>query len=68
MQNFSIKTINIRNCRRCGSVWCGENIDLKVKDQIQFITITIPHCPVCSEDFAAEVDRPGYRRTGKRIQ
>lgn len=65
---FITKTVQIRQCRRCKSLWSGEHVELKVQEQIQFITVTVPHCPVCSEGFAAEIDRPSYRRSGKRVK
>lgn len=65
---FTTKTIQIRQCRRCQATWAAEDIDLKVEDQIQFVTVTISHCPVCSEGFAKEIDRPSYRRVGKKIK
>jgi len=65
---FTTKTIQIRQCRRCNSAWSAEDVELKVQDQIQFITLTVPHCPACSEGFAKEIDRPTYNRTGKRIK
>lgn len=69
MTDFIVKTIQTRQCRRCNAVWAAEDVDLRVQDQIQFVTITIGHCPICSENFAKEVDRPSYRRVpNKRIK
>jgi len=68
MQNFQIKTIQIRDCRRCKTTWAAEAITLEVEDQVNFVRVTIAHCPACSESFAAEIDRPTYRRTGKRVK
>jgi len=66
--DFTTKTIQIRQCRRCRATWAAEDVELKVQDQIQFVTVTVPHCPACGEGFAAEIDRPTYRRTGKKIR
>ena len=68
MSDFVVKTIQVRQCRRCQAVWAAEDVELKVQEQIQFVTITIAHCPACSEGFAKEIDRPTYRRTGKKIR
>jgi hypothetical protein len=68
MPEFVTKTIQIRKCRRCQSIWAAEPTTLDVQEQIVFMTVTIAHCPACSDSFAAEVDRPTYRRTGKKIQ
>lgn len=68
MLEFVTKTVHIRQCRRCKSTWTGERIDLEVQERIEFITVTVAHCPVCSEKFSAEIDRPSYNKTGKRIR
>ncbi len=68
MQKFSSKTLEIRKCRRCNTTWSAEDITLSVQDKLEILTITIAHCPVCSDSFASEIDRPTYKRTGKRIK
>lgn len=65
--SFVTKTIHLRKCRRCQSTWAAEHIELNVEDKIEFIMVTVAHCPVCSQGFAAEIDRPSYQRVGKKI-
>jgi NAD-dependent SIR2 family protein deacetylase len=68
MVDFVVKTIQTRQCRRCTAVWAAEDVELRIQDQIQFVTVSVPHCPACSEGWAKEIDRPTYRRTGKKFQ
>jgi len=68
MQKFSSKTLELRKCRRCDTIWSAEDITLNVQDKLELLIITIAHCPVCSQGFAAEIDRPSYKRVGKRLK
>ncbi len=68
MPLFQIKTISIKECGYCQSKWSGEKITLNLHDKIDFIVVKIAYCPACAEDFASEIDRPTYRREGKRIR
>lgn len=66
---WPIKTLSIRQCRRCKTTWSSEREKLEPGDQINIVPVTIAYCPACSEDFAEETDRPTYeRRTNKRIR
>ena len=68
MQKFPIKTISIKQCKRCDSQWITEKVSLEVHDQINIAIIKISYCPNCAEGWASEIDRPTYERTGKRIK
>ena len=65
---MQFKSLQIRECRRCGSIWNTERIILEINDKIDLIKIKIAYCPACADSFASEVDRPTYHRTGKKIQ
>lgn len=68
MPPFPIKTISLRQCNRCKTTWSSERERLEPGDQINIVMVKITYCPACAEDFAAEIDRPMYERTGKRIK
>ena len=69
MANFPIKTISLRQCRRCNETWNSESEKLEPGDKINIVIVKIAYCPACAEDFSAEIDRPTYRReSGKRIR
>lgn len=65
---FTTKTVHIRQCRRCKSTWTGERIELEIQERIEFVTVIVAHCPACSDNFAKEIDRPTYNRTGKKLR
>ena len=62
MQSFPIKTISLRECRRCKSLWSSEREKLEPGDQIHIAMVKIPYCASCADDFAAETDQPTYKR------
>lgn len=62
MQSFPIKTITLRQCRRCKTTWNSEREKLEPGDQINIAIIRIAYCPSCADDFAAEIDQPTYDR------
>lgn len=67
--DYQIKTIALKKCARCGLHWSAERILLEPGDQINLdASIRIVFCPSCSDGFSQEIDRPTYRRTGKKIQ
>ena len=73
MQPFPIKTISLRQCRRCKTTWSSEHEQLEPGDQINIAFVKIAYCPSCAEGFSEETDRPTYeqrsgKRTGKRIR
>lgn len=69
MQPFQIKTITLKECRRCKTTWNSEREQLDPGDQINIMKVFIAYCPSCAESFAAESDRPTYqRRPNKRIR
>jgi hypothetical protein len=57
-----IKTIAFRQCSRCRTMWNSEHEKLEPGDQINITMIKIAYCPTCADDFAAEIDQPGYKR------
>ena len=69
LENWPIKTISLKQCRRCKTTWSSEREKLEPGDQINIVPITIAYCPACADGFAEEIDRPTYeRRTNKRIR
>jgi len=69
MQEFLIKTILLRKCRRCQTMWSGDHEQLEPGDQVNIVIVKIAYCLSCAESFAEETDRPTYeRRSGKHIR
>jgi len=68
MQQFPIKTIALRICRNCKATWSDEKVQLNVADKVDIVKVTIAYCPACADDFTSTIDRPTYRRTGKKIK
>jgi len=69
MQPFQIKTLMLRECRRCKTTWSSEREQLEPGDQINIEKVFIAYCPSCADSFAEELDRPTYQRqTKKRIR
>ena len=67
--DFKIVTITLRKCARCNSTWTTERAVLEPGTKINLDgQIKIAYCPACAEGFAAEIDRPTYNRTGKKIR
>jgi len=63
-----IKTITLKKCRRCRTLWNSDRVELEPCDQINIVTVTIEYCPSCAEGMAEETDRPTYERRGKKIR
>lgn len=69
VMTWQIKTITLKQCRRCTTTWSGESENIASGDQINVVTVKIAYCPSCADDFAKETDRPTYRRDiNKRIK
>ena len=64
--DWPIKTIALRECRRCKTKWSSDREKLEPGDQINIMIVSIAYCPACAEDFGSEIDRPTYRRAEKR--
>ena len=68
MQPSPTKTFCIKICQRCRANWADERVALEPGDRLEIITARIAYCPSCADGFSEEIDRPTYKRTGKKIR